>query len=84
MEQGAENVELSPEVRSLADVLRRGSANSSEEFDVVRTRLMKLRVLELKDTMRLLNVRQTGAGKKAEIVERLHYGFNRCYPKDWV
>ena len=40
-------------------------------FDVVRTRLMKLRVPELKDTARLLNVRLTGAGKKAEIVERL-------------
>ena len=71
MEQGAEPVELSPEVRSIADVLRRGSANSSEEFDIVRTRLMELRVPELIDTARLLNVRLTGAGKKAEIVERL-------------
>ena len=64
-------MEVSPELVSLGDELAKGSANSSEEMESLRQRLLAVRVPDIRQVAKLLGVRLTSAGKKAEMVDRI-------------
>ena len=55
----------------LAEQLSKGSEASDADFVGVQTSLATLKVAELKEIAKFLDVRLTGATKKADIVERL-------------
>lgn len=62
---------LSEALVALAEGLGKGSANSAEEFESLKVKLLAVRVADLRNLAKHVNVRLTGASKKGEIVERL-------------